>query len=277
MYFNTFVDVGRIEWIERVGTAGRRGSDMLAVGERGECRFFSMNAYSKIIPDVQIGSDTGKLFDLGVIAFFQRVRSMLDGQGYLKRLKLGTRVLMPDQQEALHILRSVGMGGWSSLMKPRKWINASGDRILEPEDFLPQYQAGAFCCLMRDMYLGCVGESKFADELLRVTKGCAGNVRSEDFDFMLEWHEVLDAVARTINHHIDVGDCKPNPAKVDKFFAVYQRSQQCIDKLVAEDSYAEHLQDRSREVLVSRRENWHTRIGMVERFSSVKFPGDRRV
>ena len=246
-----------------------------AMGEHGEVGFVAIVAFSKQYPESR--SNHAALFDLGIAAFFSQIRSLPLGADYFTGLKRGETIPLEQGTRALQILRSSGIGDYVFPPPCRRWINVMGEPISEPQDFFPNHLAASMCSLSGRIHFEYGSVEDGLKDLQEFCVKSFGRVTGEDFDFMMEWRELLESASRTVNHHIDTKDYSPNMSKIAKFFAFYNTMQQRIDRLLGVDSFAEHLRDRSLELCTARVNNWKTPIGMVEQFRRARFPGDRHV
>lgn len=259
------VDIGEIRQVVCVKAGSRTARAMVeAQGEKGNFRFSPDVAFSC----GRVVGSAGRLWDVRLDAWI-RLMQICHAYDFLSRLKKGDVVNIPEEREAWEILRkNKGAANCCGLLTERHdWRVPSGERVTEPDDFRLK-------CALRMLLEANDVEAQFG--VMREYAGREGDfLNAAELEFVLEWHDLLEVAARTVNAHVDANDFMPNMAKMDSYFAFANRNGPQIDKVSGKSDYAAELLERHNELLASRKDKWRLRIGQVVAFRPSRFPGTR--
>lgn len=270
-----FVDIGKVGMLRCVkNVAAHRSCEMEAVGEKGTVRLLK---WEHTLSNGHIYTEYGDMFDLGIMALLYQLRGIVSWSfTSWTHLKKGDEIPICSDFEAWGHLRNKPFCEFEYLLKePIEWVDCKGRPVKEPEDFRRKL---ALLCVYSHLAAGASNQcASVHDEILKVLGdyaiGSHGSpALATDFNFMMDWYEVVATAARTINNHIHTWkDYKPNKDKVGKFLDFCNANCQRMEALCVRYEYARHLWQRKEQIYNSKANDWKSAVEKVEVYRRGRF------
>lgn len=271
---NTFVDIGKVLMLRCVKAgAAHRSCEMEAVGEKGSVRLLK---WEHTLSNRHLYTEHGDLFDLGILAFMHQLRGIVSWSfESWTHLKKGFEIPICSDFDAWELLRNEPFCEFEYLLnQPLEWVDCKGVPVAEPEDFRRKLALHCvYSHLAMDATARCVDVH---DDILKVLRDYSiashnASAHADDFNFMMDWYEVTAMAVRTINHHCDLRDYKPDKVKVGKFLDFLDANIQRMEKLAGMWDYAKHLWQRKEQICTSQANGWKTGVEIVEVYRRGRF------